>query len=166
MSSSLREKFGDRVRDLVIDRVPSGSPEVLILRRDQVSADIRSIDAMLVLRRRGVSAMRAKKTIENVIHYGVTAVIAPVVESMEAVNSELLQCGILAKKRIMPPVDVTALREKSGLSQEEFAVQFNLDLATLKGWEQGRRMPDLAAENYLRMIDAEPEAVARAMSPA
>jgi putative transcriptional regulator len=61
-------------------------------------------------------------------------------------------------------VDVRAIREKLGLSQAEFAAKFGFPLATLRGWEQGRREPSLASRNYLLVIDKQPRAVEAALA--
>lgn len=62
------------------------------------------------------------------------------------------------------PVDVRGIREKLGLSQAEFAKKFGFPLATLRGWEQGRREPSLASRNYLLVIDKQPRAVEAALA--
>jgi putative transcriptional regulator len=64
----------------------------------------------------------------------------------------------------MAPVDVAAIRAKSGLSQERFAEVFGISLSTLRNWEQGRRAPEGPARVLLRVIDHEPEAVRRALA--
>ena len=48
--------------------------------------------------------------------------------------------------------DVKAIREQLHLSQSEFAEAYRIPLATLKGWEQGRRAPDATASAYLNVI--------------
>lgn len=48
--------------------------------------------------------------------------------------------------------DVRAIREQLGLSQHAFAKAYRIPLATLKGWEQGRRQPDATASAYLSVI--------------
>jgi putative transcriptional regulator len=48
--------------------------------------------------------------------------------------------------------DVRAIREALGLSQQAFALAYRIPLATLKGWEQGRRQPDATASAYLAVI--------------
>lgn len=48
--------------------------------------------------------------------------------------------------------DVHAIREGLGLSQHPFASTCRIPLATLKGWEQGRRQPDATASAYLSVI--------------
>ncbi|MBC7793424.1 MAG: helix-turn-helix domain-containing protein [Clostridia bacterium] len=56
-------------------------------------------------------------------------------------------------------VDVRKLRERLGVSQSEFAAVFNLPIATIKNWEQGRRHPEGPAKALLMVIDHSPEAV-------
>jgi putative transcriptional regulator len=70
------------------------------------------------------------------------------------------------KVHIMVPTDVKAIRAKFGLSQDRFAKTFALNLATLRDWEQQRRMPHGPARTLLQIIDREPEAVRRALAPA
>jgi hypothetical protein len=65
----------------------------------------------------------------------------------------------------MVPTDVKAIRAKFGLSQERFAKTFALNLATLRDWEQERRIPHGPARTLLLIIDREPEAVRRALGP-
>jgi putative transcriptional regulator len=58
---------------------------------------------------------------------------------------------------------VKAIRERLGVTQEEFARMFRVSVGTLRGWEQRRRHPRGAALTLLRVIDQEPEAVRRAL---
>src|SRR5436305_5007677 len=69
------------------------------------------------------------------------------------------------KVRILVPTDVKAIRAKFGMSQDRFAKTFALNLATLRDWEQERRMPHGPARTLLQIIDREPEAVRRALGP-
>ncbi|MGA3202405.1 MAG: helix-turn-helix domain-containing protein [Bryobacteraceae bacterium] len=61
------------------------------------------------------------------------------------------------------PIDVRAIRERSGLSQGEFARRFAISPRTLQDWEQRRRDPDSAIRAYLTVIDRDPRAVQRAL---
>jgi putative transcriptional regulator len=61
-------------------------------------------------------------------------------------------------------IDVVAIRKRLKLSQHQFARRFALSASTVKDWEQGRRQPDRIARNFLRLIDHDPETVARALS--
>jgi putative transcriptional regulator len=65
-----------------------------------------------------------------------------------------------------PAVDVRAVRRKTGLTQAEFARRFGFPLGTLRNWEQGIRTPQGPARTLLVVIDAEPEAVRRALGKA
>ncbi|MGY2048915.1 helix-turn-helix domain-containing protein [Methylobacterium sp. JK268] len=74
--------------------------------------------------------------------------------------------GEMAPARVFtpPPIDVAAIRKKTGLSQERFAQRFGLSPAAVRDWEQKRRIPDPAARTLLIVIDKEPDAVERALS--
>jgi len=61
-------------------------------------------------------------------------------------------------------VHTSSVRQRSGLSQSEFAHRYRIPLDTLRDWERGEREPDAAALAYLRVIDREPAAVDRALS--
>jgi putative transcriptional regulator len=63
--------------------------------------------------------------------------------------------------RVPEQVDVKSVRSGLRMSQAEFANAFGFELATVKNWEQGRRMPEKPARILLRMIEEAPEAVAR-----
>ena len=63
------------------------------------------------------------------------------------------------------PADVRAIRERLGVTQAEFALMIGaVSPATLRKWEQGRRVPDGPAQALLRVAAANPEAVAIALS--
>lgn len=65
---------------------------------------------------------------------------------------------------VLTPAEIRAIRAGVGMSQSDFANTFRLSLDTLKGWEQGKRKPDAAAANFLRMIEADPEFVQRTLA--
>jgi putative transcriptional regulator len=62
--------------------------------------------------------------------------------------------------------DVRAIREGLSLSQQAFASTYRIPLATLKGWEQGRRQPDATASAYLSVIASLPDAARAALQAA
>ncbi len=66
--------------------------------------------------------------------------------------------------RIMTPMDVAAIRAKTGLSQDRFARAFQISPHTLRNWEQGRRVPEGPARALLLAIERDPEAVMRALA--
>ncbi len=59
--------------------------------------------------------------------------------------------------RVVAVPDVRAIREEPHMTQDEFAASYGIPLATLKGWEQGRRRPDATAAAYLSVIAKLPE---------
>jgi len=63
-------------------------------------------------------------------------------------------------------VDVKAIRQKLGMSQNVFAKRFGFTAARVRDWEQGRSKPDGAIRAYLIVIDREREAVERALTAA
>jgi len=54
---------------------------------------------------------------------------------------------------------VRRVRRRAGLSQAEFARRIGISVATVRGWEQGKLLPQGAARALLRVIDRVPEAV-------
>jgi putative transcriptional regulator len=60
-------------------------------------------------------------------------------------------------------IDVAAIRRDLKLSQGKFAARFGLSAATIRDWEQGRRIPDRIARNLLLVIRHSPETVERAL---
>lgn len=61
--------------------------------------------------------------------------------------------------------DVKAIREGLHMSQAEFADAYQIPLATLQGWEQGRRSPDRTASAYLNVISRMPAETRAALHP-
>jgi len=61
------------------------------------------------------------------------------------------------------PADVKAVRARLHKSQAEFAVMIGVSVATLRNWEQGRRVPEGPALALLRVAERNPEAVALAL---
>jgi putative transcriptional regulator len=65
-------------------------------------------------------------------------------------------------RRYRTPFSVRFLRERMNLSQAEFAARFGLRVDIVKNWEEsGVYIEDPAALALLRVIEQEPEAVAR-----
>jgi putative transcriptional regulator len=63
------------------------------------------------------------------------------------------------KLRVPRKVDVSALRRRTGLSQEEFSRRIGVSAGTLRNWEQGRRKPDGPARVLLALIARNPRIV-------
>ncbi len=60
-------------------------------------------------------------------------------------------------------VDVSRLRERLSLTQEQFAARFGFSVATLRHWERGDRSPSGASLVLLNVIDRNPSAVLLAL---
>jgi DNA-binding transcriptional regulator YiaG len=116
----------------------------------------------MALARRGMTMLRAKRAVESMLDDGEVAIEVPTVESVPVLFGELRKAGVDVARIAAGPVDVRALRLSLGLSQEQFARRYNLDLDALQNWEQGRRIPERAVLSYLRVIAAQPAAAARA----
>lgn len=81
------------------------------------------------------------------------------------------QAGKIRRKKMRPsrattfkPADVRAIRDSLDKSQTEFAMMIGVSVATLRNWEQGRRVPDGPAQALLRVAAQNPEAVEAALS--
>lgn len=60
-------------------------------------------------------------------------------------------------------VNVSGLRERLGLTQEQFAARFGFSVATLRHWERGDRTPNGPALVLLNVIEKNPRAVMQAL---
>ena len=87
---SLKAEFARQAPTRTIDLVPSGSHEVVAIERGE-SSKIKSISAILTLHRRGLTLLKAKRSIETAMEQGRVVVGVPVVESV----------GVLAASRTM-----------------------------------------------------------------
>lgn len=81
------------------------------------------------------------------------------------------QAGKIRRKKMrasrvtsFKPADIRGIRDSLGKSQTEFAMMIGVSVATLRNWEQGRRIPDGPAQALLRVAAQNPEAVAEALS--
>jgi len=128
--------------------------------------DLKTISAIIALVRRGVPVLRAKRAVEEILERGRVAVVVPKVENASALASEMADAGFLAAKVAARQIDVRALRERLGLTQEQFALRYALDLDAVRNWEHKRRKPDPAAQGYLRVIARLPEQAGEAQEEA
>ena len=62
------------------------------------------------------------------------------------------------------PIDVKAIRKKTGMSQRRFCATFGISLGTLRHWEQGLRSPRGPARVLLKVVDFDPNAVIHALA--
>lgn len=66
-------------------------------------------------------------------------------------------------ERLLPVVDVKALRKKLGMTQVAFCSAFKLSPGTVRDWEQHRFIPDGPARVLLTVIERDADAVIRAL---
>jgi putative transcriptional regulator len=64
----------------------------------------------------------------------------------------------------LTPEQVRAIRLRVGKTQAEFSLMIGVSLATLRNWEQGRRVPDGPARALLRVAAANPQLIAVALN--
>lgn len=61
---------------------------------------------------------------------------------------------------------IRVLRHDLGMTQEEFSEAYAIPLANLRQYEIGRHLPPQAVRAYLKVIAADPEGTAKALSRA
>jgi putative transcriptional regulator len=79
------------------------------------------------------------------------------------IGEEILQ-GLRELKRgehgrVTTVPNVATIREKTGLSQAQFAKLLGVSVRTLQDWEQGRRAPSGAARTLLLIAAKNPQAL-------
>lgn len=69
-----------------------------------------------------------------------------------------------SREEVVMAVKVKSIREKTNLTQSKFAKLIDVNIGTLRNWEQGRREPTGPAKTLLRLIERDPEHVLRALN--
>lgn len=78
------------------------------------------------------------------------------IASLEQAVAHARGARAAGRTHIMHLPDVRKLRTRLKMSQQGFSKAYGIPLATLKGWEQGRRQPDATAMAYLKLIEKMP----------
>ena len=60
-------------------------------------------------------------------------------------------------------INVKAVREKTGMSQQKFCATFGISMSTLRHWEQGLRSPRGPARVLLKVVEHNPKAIIEAI---
>ena len=162
--SSLRERFERLARVQGIDPVRSGSSAIVSLRLIGKLNQTKTIEAVIALQRRGVPTLKAKRAVEAAIEGKANVLDVPTVESRHALAEDLRRFRFDMSLIAPVAVDVRKLRERLGLTQEQFSLRFGLELDAVRNWEYGRREPDSAAKSYLMVIEKDPVAVQKALA--
>jgi DNA-binding transcriptional regulator YiaG len=146
-----------------VPRVRSGSRGKFLLRADRTN--LKGPQAALALAKRRLPLRAAHGVVTRLHDRGLAVVELPAVENARKVIRDLAGAGVEATPYGAPgKVDIKKIREAMGLSQDEFALEFGLEVSTLRNWEQGRSEPDTAARNFLVTVARNPEAVRAALS--
>mgnify|MGYP001262194460 CR=1 FL=1 len=75
-----------------------------------------------------------------------------------------MKAGKAARTTQVAPNEVAAARQKTGLSQAQFAKALHISARTLQEWEQGRRQPSGAAQALIQIAFRHPEVITEALS--
>jgi putative transcriptional regulator len=67
--------------------------------------------------------------------------------------------GEPGRGKVAAPIDVAAIRKRTGKTQDQFARAYHLPLGTVRDWEQCRSQPDAPARVLLSLISAEPDTI-------
>jgi putative transcriptional regulator len=73
------------------------------------------------------------------------------------VSVAALERGLMGRR-------IRQLRNRLGMSQQEFADAFGIRASSIRQYEIGRHMPPPAVRAYLKVIEAEPDMVRRVMA--
>ena len=94
----------------------------------------------------------------NSIKQGLTEAIA---YTQAKDKPSLVELGV----KIYKPqaVDVSSVRQRLSMTQQEFAARFGFSVATLRHWERGDRSPNGASLVLLNVISRNPQAVMQAL---
>ena len=82
------------------------------------------------------------------------------VDQARRIHAGKLKAGRVFK---FNPVIVKNIRMKLHASQVEFAQMIGISVDTLQNWEQGRRRPEGPAMALLKVAEADPETVMKAL---
>ncbi|WP_422050894.1 helix-turn-helix domain-containing protein [Shimia sp.] len=124
--------------------------------------------AIKLLHKNGLTLRKSKNLIDAIVAGSQEeAFILPRVEDPNELQSELSKLGFHV--RIVTPgrnVSVRRIREKLGLTQEQFAVLYRVELRSLQNYEAneasgGHRKPAGLTAEYFSMIERYPDAMKR-----
>ena len=89
---------------------------------------------------------------------------AELVESMTEMGEIVRGERAASRETHVDASRVKKIRSATGLSQAKFALVIQVDLGTLRNWEQGRREPTGPARALLRAIERDPKHVLKALA--
>ncbi len=165
-SSSFKERFVRLGRIRAVHRVSSGSPAVVALRPGPHLEAILTISATLALVERGMSMSQAKLTVEEALDAGRSVAVLPMLEDPRILAEDIAATGMRVALVGSDEVDARGVRERLGLTRDQFAIRYGLDPDAVEGWEEGRAAPDRAMRSYLKVIRQMPVEASEALEDA
>lgn len=69
-----------------------------------------------------------------------------------------------SRHSVIEEPDVSTIRKKYGMSQQEFSSLLGISVGTLRNWEQGRRKPQGPAKVLLKIAEKRPKAIMESLS--
>jgi DNA-binding transcriptional regulator YiaG len=128
------------------------------------AADIRQpVEVARLLTRHGTSLRKAHDVLDK-LAFGHSVAIELSAGNDNVLVRQLTRIGVNAAIIVPPDVDVKRVRERSGLSQSEFAARYPFELDTIQNWEQGRYQPDSVSRTLLKVIEENPEIIERVLT--
>ena len=91
-------------------------------------------------------------------------------EKSRDIGQEILQgikdikVGRVRRRYTVKSYAIVCAREKSGLSQAQFAALLGVSVRTLQEWEQGRREPSAAARTLIKVAELDPKVLRKIVS--
>ena len=86
------------------------------------------------------------------------------VESMTQMSEIIDGERVPSREFVVDALHVKEIRKKTGLTQAKFCTLIDVNLGTLRNWEQGRREPTGPAKALLRAISRDPSHVLAALA--
>lgn len=85
-------------------------------------------------------------------------------ESMTQMNEIIDGERVPSREFVVDALHIKEIRKKTGLTQTKFCHLIDVNLGTLRNWEQGRREPTGPAKALLRAISNDPRHVLAALA--
>lgn len=120
---------------------------------------MKKIDTTKLTMKPGEAAPKGDTDWEHVDKLSVDELLSAAAADPDAQPLDAAQLG--AMRRVS---QVKVLRNRLGITQEEFADTYGVPIGTLRDWEQGRSTPDAPARALLRAIDRDPDTMRRLLS--
>ena len=79
-------------------------------------------------------------------------------------DPEDFDVSVAGLKRGLIGREIRRLRQRLGMSQEQFAEAYGIPVANIRQYEMARHMPPPAVRAYFKAISADPEGVRKALT--